>query len=134
MLLHITTHPFYALYAILLMITGVTALVMAFESGKKGILYRLLMVGWTLSFGGYGVYVGFVNTSGSYYISTWAIFVPCLLLAAQIMKIVKWIRGRGVQAAAPEQPVVLYGRPQSYAEPQPYRNLPQYGPQPPRQD
>ncbi|MEY9845680.1 hypothetical protein [Streptacidiphilus sp. MAP5-3] len=141
MLLHITTHPFWAFYAILLLITGITAFVLVFAPGEDSIFFRIFMVGCGLAFGGYGVYVGFVSTSGSYYVSTWAIFVPGLLLAGQIMRIVKWVRGRAAKDAAPvpgvpQQPVVPYGQPpQAYSQPQPYGQLPQYGPprQPPGQ-
>ncbi|MBF9067886.1 hypothetical protein [Streptacidiphilus fuscans] len=135
MLLHAAAHPFWACYAILLLITGVTAFVLAFAPGEDSILFRIFMFGCGLAFGGYGVYVGFVNTSGSYYVSSWAIFVPALLLAGQVMRIVTWFRRKGATTAAPV-PVVPYGQPpQAYSEPQPYGQLPQYGPpqQPPGQ-
>ncbi|RAG81878.1 hypothetical protein DN069_30570 [Streptacidiphilus pinicola] len=151
MLLHFTAHPFLALYALLLLVSGIGSIVMSVTNlSGQSIGWRIFGVVAGLAFAGYGVYMGFVFDGGEYIISFKAIILPFALLASLVARM---RRGKPADAAAPVQGLSqqsvtpYYGvppeqapyaqqpyapRPAPYGQAQPYGQFPQYQPvQPP---
>ncbi|MBF9067887.1 hypothetical protein [Streptacidiphilus fuscans] len=149
MLLQFSAHPFLALYAILLMISGFGSVALSvLNVGGRSIGWRIFGVIAGLLFGGYGVYMGFFFTGGEYILSGRGIVLPFVLIGGMLGRA---RRAKTANAAAPmpgipqqpampygQQPQQPYGQPQApygqqpYGQPQqPYAQQPYGQPQPP---
>jgi hypothetical protein len=129
-MLDISAHPFIALYVLLLLISGVGLVVMsAMGAGGQTVGWRIFGVVAGLAFFGYGVYLGFFFTGGTYIISLKAIVLPFVMLAGVIGKL---RAGKAPDAAAPQMYVPPQGmsQQQPYDAAAPYAGLPQMPQQP----
>ncbi|SEL06953.1 hypothetical protein [Streptacidiphilus jiangxiensis] len=128
-MLDISAHPFIAIYVLLLLISGVGLVVLsAMGSGGQTVGWRIFGVIAGLAFFGYGIYLGFFFTGGTYIISFKAVILPFVMLAGVIGKL---RAGKAPDAAAPQVYVAPQGVQQhAYNVAAPYASLPQMPPPP----
>ena len=128
--------PGFSAYVVLLLISGVAMLVIAaLNSGGQSAGWRIFNAVVGVAFLGYGVYLAFVFTGGTYLIVFKAFILPIVL----IVNFFRSLRARNTDAAAPSPyvPAQQYdaAAPSPYLPAQqPYGQVPQYQPvQPPAQ-
>jgi hypothetical protein len=119
----------FELYPPLLMFSGILLLVMAalpWQSGGARVVSALFGVGFL----GYGFYLEFIFTGGTYIVFYYAFIVPVLMIVQTVKGYQAYQRGK----AAAQQPIAQQQPPMGYPpQPFPAGPPPQYPGAPPQQ-
>ncbi|MEY9874428.1 hypothetical protein ABH931_003923 [Streptacidiphilus sp. MAP12-33] len=123
--LDFSNSPGFSTYVILLLISGIAMLVIAaLNSSGQTVGWRIFNAVVGVAFLGYGVYLAFIFTGGTYFIVFKAFILPVVLL----VNFLRSRKSRSTDAAAPQ----MYIPPQGGGAPQqpydaaaPYASLPQ---------
>jgi hypothetical protein len=114
--------PGFSAYVVLLMISGIAMLIIAaLNSSGQTAGWRIFNAIVGVGFFGYGIYLGFIFTGGSYLV----LFKVFILPIALIVNFFRSRKSRQADAAAPQMYVPAQGMPQPYDAAAPYASLPQ---------
>ncbi|WP_052434910.1 hypothetical protein [Streptacidiphilus melanogenes] len=117
-----SSSPGFSAYVVLLLISGIAMLVIAaLNSSGQTTGWRIFNAVVGVGFFGYGIYLGFVFTGGSYLI----LFKVFILPVALIVNFFRSRKSRQTDAAAPQMYVPTQGVPQQYDAAAPYAYTPQ---------
>ena len=115
--------PGFSAYVVLLLVSGIAMLIIAaLNSSGQTAGWRIFNAIVGVGFFGYGIYLGFVFTGGSYLI----LFKVFILPVALIVNFFRSRKSRQSDAAAPQMYVPTQGMPQQpYDAAAPYASVPQ---------
>ncbi|WP_152628001.1 hypothetical protein [Streptacidiphilus neutrinimicus] len=112
-----SSSPGFSAYVVLLLVSGIAMLVIAaLNSSGQTTGWRIFNAIVGVGFFGYGIYLGFVFTGGSYLI----LFKVFILPVALIVNFFRSRKSRHADAAAPQAYVPTQGAPQPYDAAAPY--------------
>lgn len=113
--------PGFSTYVVLLLVSGIAMLVIAaLNSSGQTAGWRIFNAVVGVAFFGYGIYLAFIFTGGTYFILFKAFILPIMLL----VNFFRSLKSRPTDAAAPQTYVAAQAVAQQYDAAAPYASAP----------
>jgi TM2 domain-containing membrane protein YozV len=109
--LNFSSHALFSWYVVLLLVSGAIMLVLAAVRVGQRPAGRIINLIFGLGFLGYGIYLGFIFTGGTYFLFFKAFIVPVVLLIGSARSAMARRRAQAAAATAVATPPATPGQP-----------------------